>query len=74
MDDSSISHGVDADCLAFGAVFADRYRIERRLGEGSRKWTYLARDALLDERPVALSVTKDSDQNEVFCCSRQMTA
>lgn len=58
MGDSSISHGIDADFLAPGAVFADRYRIERLLGEGSRKWTYLAHDALLDERSVALSVTK----------------
>lgn len=41
-----------------GVVFAGRYRIERLLGEGDRKRTYLAHDTLLDDRVVALSVIK----------------
>ena len=37
--------------------FADRYVIERLLGEGDRKRTYLARDMKVD-RLVALSLVK----------------
>jgi serine/threonine protein kinase len=42
---------------AEGALFADRYRVERLLGEGARKRVYLARDTRLG-RPVALAVIK----------------
>lgn len=38
-------------------LFAERYEIQRGLGEGDRKRTYLARDAKMD-RIVALSVVK----------------
>src|SRR5712691_6531820 len=38
-------------------LFAERYEIQRVLGEGDRKRTYLARDAKMD-RLVALSVVK----------------
>jgi len=41
-----------------GQLFADRYRIERRLGEGDRKRTYLAEDVKVGDRLVALSVVK----------------
>jgi serine/threonine protein kinase len=41
-----------------GQLFADRYRIERRLGEGDRKCTYLAEDVKVGDRLVALSVVK----------------
>lgn len=41
-----------------GQVFADRYRIERHLGEGGRKRTYLAEDVKVGDRLVALSVVK----------------
>lgn len=44
--------------LQQGMAFAGRYRIERLLGEGERKRTYLARDALLDDRRVALALVK----------------
>lgn len=40
-----------------GDVFAGRYLIERVLGEGDRKRTYLANDTKMD-RPVALSFVK----------------
>src|SRR5260221_12317763 len=40
-----------------GEVFAQRYVIERVLGEGDRKRTYLAKDKKL-ERLVALSFVK----------------
>jgi serine/threonine protein kinase len=40
-----------------GEVFAGRYEIQRRLGEGDRKRTYLARDAKMD-RLVAVSMVK----------------
>jgi hypothetical protein len=40
-----------------GTLFAGRYRIERLLGEGDRKRTYLARDENLQRR-VALAVVK----------------
>jgi serine/threonine protein kinase len=40
-----------------GAVFARRYEIQRLLGEGDRKRTYLARDKKMD-RLVAISFVK----------------
>jgi serine/threonine protein kinase len=43
--------------LGTGDVFGDRYEIQRLLGEGDRKKTYLAADTKLD-RPVALSFVK----------------
>lgn len=43
--------------IASGVVVADRYRVERVLGEGARKRTYLAWDTHLP-RPVALAVFK----------------
>lgn len=39
-----------------GQRFAGRYRIERRLGEGHRKRTYLAEDVKVGDRLVALCV------------------
>jgi serine/threonine protein kinase len=48
---------VPAD-LEPGQLFAGRYRIERRLGEGNRKCTYLAEDVKVGDRLVALSVVK----------------
>jgi eukaryotic-like serine/threonine-protein kinase len=44
--------------LERGQLFAGRYRIERRLGESDRKWTYLAEDVKVGDRLVALSVVK----------------
>ncbi len=41
-----------------GQLFAGRYRIERRLGEGDRKCTYLAEDVKVGDRLVALSVVR----------------
>jgi hypothetical protein len=41
-----------------GQLFSGRYRIERRLGEGDRKCTYLAEDVKVGGRLVALSVVK----------------
>jgi len=47
---------VDA-CLAAGSVFAGRYRIERVIAHGERKWTYLASDLKAKgHRRVALAV------------------
>jgi serine/threonine protein kinase len=47
---------VDA-CLPAGYVFADRYRIERVIAHGERKWTYLASDLKAKgHRRVALAV------------------
>jgi serine/threonine protein kinase len=43
--------------LAPGEVFAGRYEVQRFLGEGDRKRTYLARDAKMD-RLVAVSLVK----------------
>jgi serine/threonine protein kinase len=43
--------------LKSGEVFAERYKVERVLGEGDRKRTYLARDLKLG-RSVALSLVK----------------
>lgn len=40
-----------------GEVFAGRYEVQRLLGEGDRKRTYLARDTKMG-RPVALSLVK----------------
>jgi serine/threonine protein kinase len=41
-----------------GQLFAGRYHVERRLGEGDRKYTYLAEDVKVGDRLVALSVVK----------------
>jgi serine/threonine protein kinase len=41
-----------------GQLFAGRYRIERLLGEGNRKCTYLAEDIKVGDRLVALSVVR----------------
>lgn len=47
---------VDAP-LSVGSVFADRYRIERVIAHGERKWTYLASDIKArGHRQVALAV------------------
>src|SRR5579863_6636039 len=43
--------------LKCGEVFAGRYEVQRSLGEGDRKRTYLARDSKLD-RLVAVSLVK----------------
>jgi serine/threonine protein kinase len=43
--------------LEVGEVFAERYKVERLLGEGDRKRTYLAKDAKTD-RLVAISVVR----------------
>src|SRR5215467_2274435 len=43
--------------LEIGSVFADRYEVQRELGSGDRKRTYLARDRKLDRR-VAISLVK----------------
>jgi serine/threonine protein kinase len=40
-----------------GEVFAGRYEVQRLLGEGDRKRTFLARDMKMD-RPVAISLVK----------------
>lgn len=40
-----------------GGIFAGRYEIQRLLGEGDRKRTYLARDEKMD-RLVAISLVK----------------
>jgi serine/threonine protein kinase len=47
---------VDAP-LSAGSIFADRYRIERVIAHGERKWTYLASDMKArGRRQVALAV------------------
>jgi eukaryotic-like serine/threonine-protein kinase len=47
---------VDAS-LSAGSVFEDRYRIERVIAHGERKWTYLASDMKASgRRQVALAV------------------
>lgn len=43
--------------LETGEVFAGRYEVQQRLGEGDRKRTYLARDTKMD-RLVAVSLVK----------------
>lgn len=43
--------------FADGEIFAGRYEIQRALGEGDRKRTYLARDTKMD-RLVAISLVK----------------
>jgi hypothetical protein len=45
--------------LPAGSIFAGRYRIVRRLGEGDRKRTYLADDTLIP-RQVAVALIKPS--------------
>jgi serine/threonine protein kinase len=45
------------DTLLPGQMFAQRYRVERLLGDGDRKRTYLARDTKM-EKLVALSLVK----------------
>jgi serine/threonine protein kinase len=42
--------------LGLGDLFAERYRIERLLGQGDRKRTYLAEDVKVGDRLVAISV------------------
>ena len=49
-----LSANVDAD-LRTGSLFADRYRVDQRLGSGAQKKTYQAWDTKAD-RPVALAV------------------
>lgn len=47
--------------LPAGTVFADRYRIERVIAHGQRKWTYLASDMKTSgHRQVALAVMEQS--------------
>jgi hypothetical protein len=58
MIDTGARGRAETSRLESGMVFAGRYRIERLLGEGERKLTYLAHDTLLDDRVVALSVIK----------------
>lgn len=41
--------------LEAGEIFAERYEVQRLLGEGDRKRTYLARDNKMD-RLVAISL------------------
>ena len=43
--------------LEIGSVFAGRYEVQRELGAGDRKRTYLARDRKMDRR-VAVSLVK----------------
>jgi len=43
--------------LELGSVFAGRYEVEEKLGDGDRKRTYLAHDTKLD-RQVAISLVK----------------
>ena len=50
-------HGAMPTELAPSELFAERYEIQRILGEGDRKRTYLAKDAKMD-RLVALSIVK----------------
>lgn len=46
--------------LRQGQVFAGRYRIEKLLGEGDRKRTYLAEDVLVEHRMVAVAVVRST--------------
>lgn len=46
------------DGIELGKIFAERYRLERLLGEGDRKKTYLAEDVKFGDRLVALSLVK----------------
>jgi Protein kinase domain/Putative DNA-binding domain len=55
-DGSGVDEALDE--LEPGQLFAGRYCIERRLGEGDRKCTYLAEDVKVGDRLVALSVVK----------------
>ena len=62
--------------LSVGSVFADRYRIERVIAHGERKWTYLASDMKTrGRRQVALAVmdpgpASAASQREVEMMSR----
>ena len=44
--------------LGQGGLFAGRYLVQRLLGQGDRKWTYLAEDQKVGDRLVALSLIK----------------
>lgn len=48
----------DEAMLRPGDLFADRYRIQRHLGHGDRKHTYLAEDIKVKDRLVALSIVR----------------
>lgn len=55
-----VQEGIDASsALDPGETLSGRYRIDRKLGEGDRKCTYLAEDLKVGDRLVALSVIKD---------------
>jgi serine/threonine protein kinase len=54
---------VDAQLLA-GSVFAGRYRIERVIARGERKWTYLASDMRANgQRQVALAALESGSDS-----------
>jgi hypothetical protein len=56
MTDADIPSGAAASRV--GQVIGGRYSVERLLGEGDRKQTYLAQDTKFRDRRVALSVMK----------------
>lgn len=68
--------GSDAK-LEPGDVFAGRYQVQRRLGEGDRKRTYLARDTKMDRlvaislvRPEAIAADPDGTEREARVLGR----
>ena len=46
--------------LAPGTVLGERYRVEREIGRGGMAIVYLASDMKIDDRPVAVKVTRRS--------------
>ncbi len=66
----AVCSGPPCACAADGALLAGRYRVQRPLGEGSRKRVLLVTDTWLD-RQVTLSLLRSDDPGEAARLRRE---
>jgi serine/threonine-protein kinase len=56
--------------IQVGRIYADRYRVIREIGRGGMANVYLAEDAYLDNRQVAIKILRSNFENDSLAIAR----